>query len=102
MTQISAAQTGNLKDFPKLYWQWLPLLMILVMIIGRAMFPDWKEYEYYIESEARGIVENAAFAILVPAVIFGFLAWRMRAALPNKYLGYWLMLCTFAVFIAAG
>ncbi|MEH6630508.1 MAG: hypothetical protein V7776_06775 [Halopseudomonas aestusnigri] len=102
MTQNSTVQGDNLKDFPKLYWQWLPLLMLLVMIIGRTIFPDWKDYEYYIESETRGIVENAAFVILAPGVVFGLLAWRMRDALPSKYLGYWLMLCTVAVFIAAG
>ncbi|WP_417430322.1 hypothetical protein [Kiloniella sp.] len=102
MTQNSVKNADNLTDFSKLYWQWLPLLMVAVMVIGRTIFPDWAEYEYYIESERRGIVENAAFVMLVPAVIFGFLAWRMRDALPSKYLGYWLMLSTIAVFIAAG
>ncbi|WP_157845965.1 hypothetical protein [Kiloniella litopenaei] len=102
MTQNSANNADNLTDFSKLYWMWMPLLMVVVMVIGRTIFPDWAEYEYYIESERRGIVENAAFVLLVPAVVFGFLAWRMRANLPSKYLGHWLMLCTIAVFIAAG
>ncbi len=102
MTQNSVTQGGNLTDFPKLYWQWLPLLMVVVMVVGRTIFPDWKDYEYYIESEKRGIVENAAFFILAPGVVFGLLAWRMRDVLPSKYLGYWIMLCTVAVFVAAG
>ncbi|WP_157230991.1 hypothetical protein [Kiloniella laminariae] len=102
MNKNSQNLVSRLNDFPRLYWMWLPLCMLLVMIVGRTIFPDWQDYEYYIESERRGIVENSAFFLLAPAVVFGVLSWRMREALPSKYLGYWLVLCSLAVFVAAG
>ncbi|MCZ4280603.1 hypothetical protein O4H49_07425 [Kiloniella laminariae] len=102
MTDISQNKTAGLRDFPSLYWLWLPLLMVVIMVIGRTIFPDWTEYEHYFEGERRGIVENAAFVVLVAAVVFGSLSWLKRESLPSKYLGHWLLLCTVAVFIAAG
>jgi len=74
---------------PRWLWLWFPVavlvLIFLVRLLGESV------YERYMTTE-QGAVENGTVLILVAAVIGGLLAFLRRRALPNPWLGGWLLL----------
>lgn len=78
----------RLDVLPAALWLGLPLTYLAAILFGRAMGDDFYDRWFYGEL---GIVELSTTAMALAAAGIAFAAWRRRAALPRRFLGWWLM-----------
>ena len=82
-------------------WLWLvlPVLFLIFILAVIIFFPSY--IEPVIERE-NGIVELGTTIVLLPGIIFGICALRLRKSLPESWLAYWLLLIMLGSIYIAG
>lgn len=86
-------------DLPPALWLGLPVAMLAVMAGGRLAGDAF--YERWIYGEL-GIVELATMVFGLTAAGFALACWRRRAALPQRWLGWWLLVFAAGAFYFSG
>lgn len=82
-------------------WLWLvaPPIVPIIQIVAGYGFPD--AYDRAIGGEF-GLVENATWLILLPAIVLGGLSLRAGAGLPGRWFPGWLFAVTLGCIFFAG
>ena len=91
--------TPTKAEIPIWLWLVLPPVVPIVQIVAGYGFPEI--YQRAIGGEY-GLVENATWLILLPAIVLGGLIVRDRTALPAGWLRGWLLLVTLGCVYFAG
>ncbi len=86
-------------ELPAWLWLLLPPVIPLIQIVTRYGFADI--HRRLVGGEF-GLVENATWLVLLPAIVLGVLIARRGAALPSRWLRGWVVLLTFGCFYFAG
>jgi hypothetical protein len=81
------------------HYLWPALLAVIVVV--RLSISDWQRYRVIINDEW-GLVENLSVLFALAASGLCLAAFRLRARLPRRWLGVWLLLCAIGCFFYAG
>ena len=78
----------------------MPLVFLIIVYVGRGCC-GWEFYKRWVMSE-HGFVELMTPIMLIPGIICGLRAWKLRRRLPRPWLGVWVLMATLGAFYFAG
>ena len=82
-------------------WLWLVAAPLVLPALYLVRYLDLDFYLNWMEGE-RGIIENLAPLILLPAIFCGIAMWRRRRAFPSSWIAVWFVLHGLGAFFFAG
>lgn len=75
------------RELPTWLWLWFPPSMLVLMIVVRIVDPPTFVAWFKVKE---GPIEWATVLVLIPAIVASVAIWRRRAALPTRWLGWWM------------
>ncbi len=82
-------------------WLWLVAAPLVLPALYLVRYLDLDFYLNWMEGE-RGIIENLAPLILLPAIFCGIALWRWRRVFPSLWIAGWFVLHGLGAFYFAG
>ena len=88
------------KDLSPL-WFWLPMGLVLLQLVVRFVSPELHD-QYILGQREASLIELLTPVALIPGVVFGIMALRQWALLPNFSSRLWIAMVTLGAFYMAG
>lgn len=92
------------QDLPAWIWAGLPPLMLALLVVATLVAPGWIPAITRSDHDpaGAGLAEHATVIVLIPGIAAGFAAFGARRRLPDRRLGWWILMWTLACVYFAG
>jgi heme/copper-type cytochrome/quinol oxidase subunit 3 len=92
------------QDLPAWVWAGFPPLMLALLVVAALVAPEWIPAITRSDHDpaGTGLAEHATVIVLLPGIAAGFAAFAARAKLPDRRLGWWILMWTLACVYFAG
>lgn len=86
------------EDLPAWLWAGFPPLMLALLVVLQFIAPQWIPAITRSDHDpaGTGLAEHATVAVLIPGIAAGFAAFGARSRLPDRRLGWWVLMWTLA------